>query len=298
MKAAPFEYQKAATLPQALAALANGGEEAMIIAGGQTLLPMMAMRFARPALLIDIHGLMDLQVIEDIGEVVRIGGTTRQADCLASPIIAERVPLLAKALPFIGHQQTRNRGTVGGSVAHGDPAAEIPLIAVALDAEILLRKQSGERSVASGRFYDGPMSSIREPDECLTEIRFPVWTKHGGGGGRVGCDFEEVSERRGDFAVVAAAVQLKLDQDGACERAAVAVGGAAGTPVRASAAETALIGQRLDDQTIAAAAAAIDDAIDPADDSHASAGYRRRVARKLVARTIAGAATDALGATA
>ena len=142
MKAAPFEYQKAATLPQALAALANGGEEAMIIAGGQTLVPMMAMRFARPALLIDIHGLMDLQVIEDIGEVVRIGGTTRQADCLASPIIAERVPLLAKALPFIGHQQTRNRGTVGGSVAHGDPAAEIPLIAVALDAEILLRKQS------------------------------------------------------------------------------------------------------------------------------------------------------------
>ena len=291
MKAAPFEYHKARTLDDALKALADGGGDAMIIAGGQTLVPMMAMRFARPALLVDIHGLAEIQGIEDLGDAVGIGGATRQADCLASPMIVERLPLLAKALPFVGHQQTRNRGTVGGSVAHGDPAAEIPLIAVALNAKISLRSQGGERKVAGADFYDGPMSTVRNSDECLTDICFPVWQN----GGRVGCGFEEVSERKGDFAVVAAAVQVKLNDEGTCERAAVAIGGAAGVPVRAEAAESILIGQTIVGDTVAAAAAAVDDAIDPADDSHASAGYRRRVAQKLAARAIAAAVAEAGG---
>ena len=289
MKAAPFDYKRAESLEDALATLAEGDDDAMILAGGQTLVPMMAMRFARPSLLVDINNVNALQGIQDEGDSVRIGGITRQSDCLASPIIANQVPLLAKSLPFIGHQQTRNRGTVGGSVAHGDPAAEIPLIAVALDAEISLRSRNADRTIAGSDFYDGPMSTVRVADECLTEIRFPVWTY----GGRVGVGFEEVSERHGDFAIVAAAVQLELDQTGVCRRAAVAVGGVSGVPVRVTQAEAALVGSALDGDALAAAAERVDDAIDPADDAHATAGYRRRVAKKLVERAVHAAVIDA-----
>jgi CO/xanthine dehydrogenase FAD-binding subunit len=288
MKAAPFDYFPAADVAEACALLGAGDGEAerLIIAGGQTLVPLMAMRLARPAILIDINGADGFTGIALRDGAVVVGAGTRQAAALASPMIAGHVPLLARALPLVGHQQTRNRGTIGGSLAHGDPAAEIPLVALALDATLVLQSLAGRREVAIADFYLAPMMTTRASDECLVEVRFP----HRGGDGRTGVGFHELSARRGDFAVVAAAAQINLDDDGICRRAAVAVGGAHGVPVRAAALEDYLTGRRPDAQS---AAALVDEAIDPGDDLHADAGYRRRVARVLVARAIADALRDA-----
>ncbi len=291
MKAAPFEYRVADSIEDVTMGLADAGEEAMIIAGGQTLVPMMAMRLARPALLIDVNGIDDLQGIGGASGDVRIKACTRQAEALKSTIIRDRLALLAKALPHVGHAQTRNRGTVGGSIALGDPAAEIPLVATALDAVIILQKKGNTRQVPISGFYQGPMMTGREPDECITEVRFPQWT----GEGRLGTSFQEVNQRHGDFAIVAAAAQVLVGDDGVCRRASVALGGVHGYPLRISAAEDVLTGSTIDDRAVMAAANAVDDAVDPQNDLHASAGYRRRVAKVLVERVIREAALEALG---
>ncbi len=289
MKAAPFEYFVADNIDEVTTGLADSGEEATIIAGGQTLVPLMAMRLARPALLIDVNGIGDLQGIDLLANGVRIKACTRQSDALKSTIIAERLPLLAKALPYVGHAQTRNRGTVGGSIALGDPAAEIPLVATALDARITLQKKGNSRELPIHGFYQGPMMTSREPDECITEILFPQWQ----GEGRRGTGFQEVSLRHGDFAIVAAAAQISVGEDGVCARASVALGGVSGTPFRISAAEDALRGTMIDDQALRAVANAVDQAVDPQSDLHASAAYRRRVAKVLVERVIREAAREA-----
>ena len=286
MKAAAFDYVAATSVDDAVDQLAKGGEDAMILAGGQTLVPMLAMRLARPSVLVDINGVDELSGIDEVDNAVRIMTCTRQATAIASDIIAGKIPLLAKAMTFIGHHQTRNRGTVGGSVAHGDPAAEIPLIAVALDASINLRSKEKVRTVSAGDFYQGPMMTARAEGECLTDVSFPIWN----GGGKLGAGFQEVSQRHGDFAVVAAAVQLVIDDAGVCRRAAIAVGGAGGTPIRLENAEAGLIGNAINQETIADALATMSDALDPADDSHATAAYRRRVARVLTERAILEAA--------
>lgn len=287
MKAAPFEHSAAESLEETLALLAQGGDETMILAGGQTLVPMMAMRLARPAHLVDINGVAELVGIAEADGWLTIRAGTRQAQALASPVIRERLPLLAKALGFVGHRQTRARGTVGGSMAHGDPASEIPLVATALGAEIALASRDGKRDVAAEDFFEGPMMTAREAAECLTEIRFPVWQ------GRVGTGFQEISQRHGDFAVVAVAVQLGLDDGGTCRQAAVAIGGAHSFPLRIPEVEQALVSEKIDAQVAEAAAARIGDQLDAPDDLHASAAYRRRVARALAQRAIAEAAGDA-----
>ncbi|MCZ6742793.1 MAG: xanthine dehydrogenase family protein subunit M [Alphaproteobacteria bacterium] len=289
MKAAPFEYFVADSIDEVTTGLADSGEEATIIAGGQTLVPLMAMRLARPALLIDVNGIGDLQGIDLLAGGVRIKACTRQSDALKSTIIGERLPLLAKALPYVGHAQTRNRGTVGGSIALGDPAAEIPLVATALDARITLVKKGNSRELSIHGFYQGPMMTSREPDECITEILFPQWQ----GEGRRGTGFQEVSLRHGDFAIVAAAAQILVGEDGVCRRASVALGGVSGTPFRISAAEDALRGTMIDDPALRAVANAVDQAVDPQSDLHASASYRRRVAKVLVERVIREAAREA-----
>ena len=289
MKAAPFEYFVADSIDEVTTGLADSGEEATIIAGGQTLVPLMAMRLARPALLIDVNGIGDLQGIDLLADGVRIKACTRQSDALKSTIIGERLPLLAKALPYVGHAQTRNRGTVGGSIALGDPAAEIPLVATALDARITLQKKGSSRELPIHGFYQGPMMTSREPDECITEILFPSWQ----GEGRRGTGFQEVSLRHGDFAIVAAAAQILVGEDGVCRRASVALGGVSGTPFRISAAEDALRGTMIDDPALRAVANAVDQAVDPQSDLHASASYRRRVAKVLVERVIREAAREA-----
>lgn len=289
MKAAPFEYTVAHGLDEAVALLAEGGEDAMIIAGGQTLVPMMAMRLARPTRLVDINKVPELAgMVLDSGQL-RIKAGTRQATALAAAELKENVPLLVKALGFVGHVQTRNRGTVGGSLAHGDPAAEISLVAVALDARLTLRSTGATRQLGADEFLEGPMITARRADECLTEIAFPVWREEGS----LGSGFQEVSQRHGDFAIVAAAVQLLIGADGVCRRAAIAVGGAHPYPLRMAAAEQRLVGQAIDQAATDQAAGEVEAHLQPDGDTHASADYRRRVARRLVARAIGQAAAEA-----
>jgi len=292
MKAVPFDYVAANSADEALSALTDAGDDGMVLAGGQTLVPMLAMRLARPAILVDINRVAEWSGIAMDGGAVSFKTCTRQSAALTSSDMAQNLPLLAKALPLVGHQQTRNRGTVGGSIAHGDPAAEIPLVATALEAEITLSSSDGNRVVKSGDFYEGPMMSVREPGECVTDVSFPIWE-----GGQVGADFQEVVERHGDFAIVSAAAQLQWNGDGTCVRAALAVGGAGGTPVRLSDAEGVLAGSAVTEESIADALSGLDGALDPADDLHGSADYRRRVARVLMTRAIENAAAEARGST-
>ena len=280
MKAAPFDYVRATALDHALNALAES-EDAIILAGGQTLVPMMAMRLARPATLIDLNEIEELAGIEMRDGYLSIRAMTRQAYALTSADATAQMPLLAKALSFVGHTQTRNRGTIGGSIAHGDPSAEIPLCAIALDAEIVLASRKDTRTVQARSFYTGPLSSVRRADECLTEIRFPIWR-----GGAVGIGFQEISPRHGDFAIVAVAAQFQFDADKICRRAAVAVGGATPNPVRAAELESALVGRRIDMRLAAEVSRTVDPILSPTDDLHASAAYRRRVARVLTERAI------------
>ncbi len=288
MKAAEFEYLRATSTSEVCQALADGGEDSRIIAGGQTLVPLMAMRMVRPKLLIDINHVAELQGIsQDAGAVV-IGACTRQADAEASDLVQRKLPLLAKALRFVGHPQTRNRGTIGGSIANADPAAEIPLVALVLDAELTAMSNDGESRYQATGFFSFVMETALGPDQCLTGVRFPVW-----GGANVGTGFEEVSIRDSDFALLAAAAQIETDGDGNCKRCAIAIGGGGPKPLRMEACEEALRGARLDDDHIAQAAAMAADALDPGSDVHASAEYRLRIAPELVARAVKQAVNEA-----
>ncbi|NQV54747.1 MAG: FAD binding domain-containing protein [Rhodospirillales bacterium] len=287
MKAAAFDYLVALDADDAVRLLGEHGDDALLLAGGQSLVPMMAMRLARPSVLIDINGCADLTGIGAAAEGLRIRAGSRQKDVLKSAEVGQAVPLLAKALPFVGHIQTRNRGTVGGSLAHGDPSAEMPLVAVTLNAEITLRSAAGQRKIAASEFYTGPMSSIREANECLTEVVFPIWS------GPMGCGFHEVSERHGDFAIVSVAAQMQLNGDGICTQAAIGIGGAHSHPIKAANAEAALIGKPISEDVIAEAASLSADGIEAMDDVHASAAYRLRVVRVLAARAISDAAAEA-----
>lgn len=281
MKAAPFDYRRVTSIDEACRALAEGGEDARLIAGGQTLVPLMAMRLARPALLIDINGIAELSGIRVDGDHLVIGAGTRQAEALASPIVAERLPLLAEALSHVGHGQTRNRGTIGGSLANADPAAELPLIATLLEATMVARSVDGSRAVAAADFFQSAMATALRADECLTEIRFPLWADATTGHG-----FHEVSIRDSDFALSSAAVQLSLNESGVCTRIHIAIGGASPAPMRLGAIEAVLSGTALDDEVIQAATEGIPDMLDPQGDVHADAAYRRRVARVMARRAV------------
>jgi CO/xanthine dehydrogenase FAD-binding subunit len=284
MKAAPFDYIRADTVEEACRLLAEGDGEARIIAGGQTLVPLMAMRLARPELLVDINAIAALKGIAVEGETLVIGAGTRQADVLADAEVAARAPLLAEALSHVGHEQTRNRGTVGGSLANADPTAEIGLVARTLDAEIVARSSGGERRIPAAAFFESAMMTTLAPDELLVALRLPVWTAP-----RTGHGFHELGIRHGDFAIAAAAAQLTLGADGGCIRIHVGVGGASPCPVRLTAVEDALTGSPLDDAAIARATEDISDMLDPESDIHAGAEQRRRTARAMARRAIADA---------
>ncbi|HXP29495.1 MAG TPA: FAD binding domain-containing protein [Stellaceae bacterium] len=290
MKAVDFDYQRPAGLSETCALLAEGGGEAKIIAGGQTLVPLLVMRLARPALLIDINRIAELQGIAESGDAVEIRACTSQARALADRVVRRRLPLLAKALSFVGHAQTRNRGTIGGSLANADPAAEIGLAALALDAELSSRSARGARTIAIGQFFVSPLVTALAAEECLTAVRFPAWRADG----RIGSGFQETSIRRSDFALVAAAAQLALDKSGVCTRIAISLGGAGATPVRLTAVEQALVGGKLGDGALATAEKLAQDNLDASGDIHASAAHRRRIAGALVARAVAEARDAAL----
>jgi CO/xanthine dehydrogenase FAD-binding subunit len=290
MKAAEFDYARARSADEACRLLAGAKGEGKIIAGGQTLVPLMAMRLVRPALLVDINPAADLRGIDVEPDQVSVRAGTRQADALADPALRHHLPLLAKALGFVGHVQTRNRGTIGGSLAHADPAAEICLAAATLEATLVARSPAGERAISARDFFQGAMATALADEECLVAARFPLWDA-----ARLGTGFHEASIRRSDFALAAAAAQLALDERGRCARAALGLGGAAATPLFLAEASARLVGTRLADDDIAAALALADRALSPIADPHASAAYRRRVAGAMLERALAEARAEALG---
>lgn len=287
MKAAPFEYVKPASLAEACSILA-ADEDARPISGGQTLVPMMAMRLARPTKLVDLARLPELGGITREGNDLILGAAVRQAVAERSGDIAEHVPLLATALPWVGHHPTRNRGTVGGSVANADPAAEIPLVLVTLGGTIHTTSTTGERKIPARDFFEGLMATALEDGELVTALSFPIWQD-----GRIGTGFHEISARKSDFAYVSAAAQVAVDTNGVCTRCVIGLGSAAPAPAFLAAVSGKVSAGSTDAADLDAALAQDIAALDVMTDSHATEPYRRRVAHSLAKRALADALAQA-----
>jgi carbon-monoxide dehydrogenase medium subunit len=285
MKMAPFRYHRPETVDEAVELLAEHGDEAKVLAGGQSLVPLLALRLSRPEHLIDIGKLGELEWIDIHDGGVAIGALARHSDVEHSELIARRAPLVGGAMPFIGHHAIRNQGTACGSLAHADPAAELPAVAVAVDAELVLRSARQERIVPAADFFLGYLSSAIAEDELLTEVRLPAWPDG------TGWSVQEMSRRHGDFALVGLVMVLGLDGSGKMAHPAIALLGAGSVPVRARGAEKLLLGETPGDEVFAAAASAVSQDIDPPGDIHASANYRRHVAGVLTQRALVEAAS-------
>jgi len=285
VKPAPFEYSRPATVDEACAMLA-ADDGARLIAGGQTLVPLMAMRLARPSRLIDIARIPGLAYIRDEGDAVAIGATTRQAAVETDTIIRAKAPLLARAVQFVGHTATRARGTVGGSIANADSAAEIALVAVTLGAMLSYRDGGETTQVLANEFFVGPMTTVLPYTAVLTEVRVPVWKE-----AKLGIGFQEVNARASDFAFASAAAQIAVDNDGRCTRIALGVGGAYAFPLQLDVA--ALIGTKAEDKAVREAVTEALSMHEAIGDAHASADYRRRAALTMCVRAIAEAYANA-----
>jgi carbon-monoxide dehydrogenase medium subunit len=266
--------------------LAEHLDEASVLAGGQSLIPLLALRLAHPAVLIDINGIDELCGVSATDGWVAVGAMTREYVAEESETVADAVPLLAAALPLIGHEAIRNRGTIGGSLAHADPAAELPAVARALDAEFVVCGQSGERVVPAAEWFEGYLTTSRRPDELLVEVRFPT------AGRGTGISFQEVARRHGDFAIVGLAASLTLS-GGAISDARLAFAGLSYVPARATAAEDLLTGERPSAELFDEAARRATGDIDPPADMHGSPEYRKTVAAALVRRGLRAAADNA-----
>ena len=286
MKLPYVEYEAPATAAEAVDLLAEHEDEASVLAGGQSLIPLLALRLARPGVLIDINGLSELSGMSVIDGQVAIGAMTREYVAEESEMVADTVPLLAAALPLIGHEAIRSRGTIGGSLAHADPAAELPAVARALDAEFVVRGPSGERVIPAADWFEGFLTTSRRADELLTEVRFPA------AGQGMGVSFQEVARRHGDFAIVGLAASLTLS-DGAISDARLAFAGLSDVPVRAGDAEDLLVGERPSAELFDEAARRATGDSDPPADVHGSPEYRRNVAAALVRRGLRAAADNA-----
>jgi aerobic carbon-monoxide dehydrogenase medium subunit len=286
MKLPHVEYEAPKTVSEAVELLAQHQDEASVLAGGQSLIPLLALRLARPAVLIDINGIDELSGVSAADGWVAIGAMTREYVAEESETIADTVPLLAAALPLIGHEAIRNRGTIGGSLAHADPAAELPAVARALDAEFVVRGQSGERVVPAAEWFEGFLTTSRRPDELLVEVRFPA------AGRGTGISFQEVARRHGDFAIVGLAASLTLS-GGAISDARLAFAGLSDVPVRATDAEDLLAGEEPSPELFDEAARRATGDTDPPADLHGSSDYRRKVAAALVRRGLRAAADNA-----
>ena len=281
MKPAPFEYYRPNTIDEALALLAEHGGDAKPLAGGQSLIPAMNFRLAMPAVLVDLNALNELAYIKDGAQGLQLGGMTRQRAVERSAVIARETPLVSETMPFIAHPAIRNRGTVGGSLAHADPAAELPAVMLALNATFGLRSSKASRSVPAGEFFVGLFSTAIEPGELLAEITIPKAAK------RSGFAFQEISRRHGDFALVGVAASVALDDTGKCAHARIALLSVGDRPMLAEHAASALNGQVSSGEAIRAAAeAAASHDIDPSSDIHASARYRRQLASVLTRRVL------------
>jgi len=281
MKPAPFDYFTPATLDEALALLAEHGGEAKPLAGGQSLIPAMNFRLARPAVLVDLNGISELAYVRPESGGVAVGAMTRQRVVERSEVVARAAPLLAEALPSIAHPQIRNRGTVGGSIAHADPSAELPAVMLALEARFRAQGSTGERSIPAAEFFKGMLETALEPGELLVEIAVPPLPAS------TGTAFLEVARRHGDYAMVGVAVIVTLDPRGRCKQARISLLSVGDGPVLATEAGKVLAGQTPSADLLRAAgdAAATHD-IDPPSDIHATAAYRRRLAAVLTRRAL------------
>ena len=286
MKLPPVEYEAPTTVAEAIDLLAEHGDEASVLAGGQSLIPLLALRLARPEVLIDINRVDELSGVSAADGHVTIGAMTREYVAEESGTVADTLPLLAAALPLIGHEAIRSRGTIGGSLAHADPAAELPAVARALDAEFVVRGPSGTRVIPAAQWFDGYLTTSRRPDELLAEVRFPA------AGPGTGVSFEEVARRHGDFAIVGLAASLVLS-GGVISDARLAFAGVSDVPVRATAAEDLLVGERPSTELFEEAARRATDDIDPPADLHGSSDYRKTVAAAVVRRGLRAAADNA-----
>lgn len=280
MKPAAFTYFSPSSLDQAVSLLADHAPEAKPLAGGQSLIPMMNFRLAQPRYLIDLNRIPELSYIREADGTLAIGTMTRQFEAERSELVGRTVPLLTEALRFTGHPTIRHRGTVGGALAHADPAAELPALAVALGAELVARGPAGTRTILAGEFFLGPLSTALAPDELLVEVRVPRLPPG------TGWAFLELSRRHGDFAIVGVAAVLTLAPDRRIERASLALCGAGPKPIRAARAEAALAGSEPSEERFREAGEIAAQEIDPDSDLHASADYRRRVAAVLVRRAL------------
>jgi len=276
MKPSAFEYHNPQSVQEAVGLLDRYGDEAKIIAGGQSLVPMMNFRLARPEILIDINGIKELEYIKTEGDELVIGALTRERDIEKSPLVIEQFPFLAKAISYIGHSAIRNRGTIGGSLVHADPSAELPTALCALNGKLKVVGSSGEKILEPEEFFLTYLTTSLEPSDLLTEVRIPALPEN------TGWSFSELSRRSGDFAVVAVGILLFSEAPGVCREARIAMGGVAPTPVRAQEAEALLAGKKLSEKLIAKAAQQAAEETDTEPDYHASAEYRMDMARVFV----------------
>jgi aerobic carbon-monoxide dehydrogenase medium subunit len=286
MKLPPVDYEAPKTVSEAVELLAEHEDEASVLAGGQSLIPLLALRLAHPAVLIDINGIDELSGVSATDGWVAIGATTREYLAEESGTIAGQLPLLAAALPLIGHEAIRSRGTIGGSLAHADPAAELPAVARALDAEFVVRGPSGERVIPAADWFEGYLMTSRQPDELLTEVRFPAASPG------TGVSFQEVARRHGDFAMVGLAASVTL-ADGTISDARLAFAGISDVPLRAAGAEELLAGETPSPELFDEAARRATSDLDPPSDLHGSAEYRKKVAAALVRRGLQAAVDNA-----
>ncbi len=285
MKPPDFAYHRPSTIDEVLDQLAEFGDEGKVLAGGQSLVPLLALRLARPEHVIDIGRIAPLAAISEDEGGLLMGALARHTDVEDSPVVRRAQPLVAAAMPHIGHRAIRNRGTPCGSIVHADPAAELPAVALAVGAEMIVRSRGGERTVAARDFFLGYLSSDVNDDEVLTGVRWPIWPSS------AGWSVQEVSRRHGDYALVGLAALLDVDGTGRVAAAALSFFGAASTPVRVSEAEDLMVGEPPTTELFAEAASVVTRSLEPPDDNHASAAYRAHVAGVLTRRCLAEAHT-------
>jgi CO/xanthine dehydrogenase FAD-binding subunit len=289
MKTPAFDYEAPRAIDETLTLLAEHADDAKVLAGGQSLVPLLAMRLSRPTVVVDVNDVEELAGIRPLdGGGLAVGALTRERTAERSPLVAEHVPVLAEALPMIGHVSIRNRGTIGGSLAHADASAELPAVAVVTDAELTVRSARGERTIAAADFFVGHFTTALDDDELLTEVRFPAAPP------AAGWAFHEIARRHGDFALVGVAAMVTLDDDRVRE-ARVALMGVADGPVRAVAAESALVGQLPEPDALEAAAREATRDLAPASDLHGSSEFRRHLAAVATRRALTTAAARAGG---
>ena len=281
MKPPAFEYHAPANLQEALELLGRYGGEARLMAGGQSLMPLMNMRLVRPTVIVDLNRVEELAYIQTADGSLLVGAMTRQRAAERSPLVLENLPLLAETLSWVGHIPIRNRGTIGGSLALAHPAAELPALAKALDAQFVINGAGGRvRQLNSDEFFVSSLTTALQPDEILTEIRFPYLAP------RTGWAIQEVAPRQNDLALVGVIAAVTLDEPGRCSDVRLGLFGVGDTPVRATQIEQRLLGEKPDRQAIRAAMADLPSLLNPMSDLHASAAYRREVAAVLAGRAV------------